>query len=98
MITETESRFIFDTIHRVGRLGGFTPSLESPERSGTLEPPASLQEHADAILARMILTVCDGWTEPKHARIILEDGDPAQPISHGMCATCSAAMQAQEVA
>lgn len=37
------------------------------------------------------MVVCDGWTEPKHPRIVLSIGDPTR-VSHGMCATCEQAM------
>lgn len=33
------------------------------------------------------MVVCDGWTEPRHPRIILKDGDPTR-TSHGMCEAC----------
>jgi hypothetical protein len=55
----------------------------------------TLQQQANAILARMVLTVCDGWTTPRHPRRILSGpGDP-EAVSHGMCADCLAAMNAE---
>ncbi len=36
--------------------------------------------------------VCDGWTNPRHPRIILKQGGPG-PVSHGMCPACAKAMQ-----
>ena len=53
----------------------------------------TLQQQANAILARMVLTVCDGWTTPRHPRRIMSGpGDPLN-VSHGMCAGCVLAMQ-----
>lgn len=40
------------------------------------------------------LVVCDGWIEPRHPRVVLQDGDLAH-LSHGMCPTCSAVMRAK---
>lgn len=40
------------------------------------------------------IAVCDGWTEPRHARIVLKDGDPSR-VSNGMCPACERAMKAQ---
>lgn len=40
------------------------------------------------------LIVCDGWTEPRHPRKVLGDGDPAR-VSHGMCPACQKAMEEQ---
>lgn len=44
------------------------------------------------IFERNPLVVCDGWTEPKHPRKVLKDGDPAR-VSHGLCAECDEAMR-----
>lgn len=48
----------------------------------------TIQEQADVILTNALTVVCDGWTEPRHARVVLTAGDPEQ-ISHGMCDDCS---------
>ena len=42
-----------------------------------------------------ITVVCDGWTFPRHARVILEPGDLTQPVSSGMCAECQRRMEEQ---
>ncbi len=49
------------------------------------------QEQADAILAKALTVVCDGWTEPRHGRKVLKAGDPDR-VSHGMCPDCQAAL------
>ncbi len=58
------------------------------------ESPATLQAQADAILARALTVVCNGWTEPRHAPVILKHGDPER-VSHGMCQACVKAMEEQ---
>lgn len=36
-----------------------------------------------------MVTVCTGWTEPRHATIVLKPEDGGQPgVSHGMCKEC----------
>ena len=54
-----------------------------------LEEPAPVDQTAErlGIGYRRPMSVCDGWTEPRHARKILSPGDPAR-VSHGMCASC----------
>ena len=39
-----------------------------------------------------MLTVCDGWTSPPHARIVLSGTDDGSPVSNGLCKACEAAM------
>ena len=45
-------------------------------------------------IAALPLVVCTGWTEPRHARIVLRQGD-ATRVSHGMCPACEKAMEEQ---
>lgn len=40
---------------------------------------------------RAVTVVCDGWTEPRHARIILKQST-SELVSHGMCAECDEEM------
>lgn len=47
----------------------------------------TIQAQADAIITGGLMVVCDGWTEPRHPRVVLKAGDPEQ-ISHGMCKAC----------
>ena len=42
-----------------------------------------------------LLVVCDGWVEPRHPRIVLQDGDLEGLISHGICEACKEAVEMQ---
>ena len=53
--------------------------------------------HAKNCAVYLPLVVCDGWTEPRHSRRILKNGNP-QHVSHGMCRECSNKMQQQNAA
>lgn len=50
--------------------------------------PAGFQQ---AVLGHDITVVCDGWTEPRHPRVVIKQGNP-RVISHGMCAECQRAL------
>ena len=51
--------------------------------------------HQAGEIPATLTTVCDGWTNPRHARVVLVQGDDSQPLSHGMCAECQRRMEEQ---
>ena len=71
-------------------IGESTPLLTGrPNGLGGSTPPSSAN-----VEVVQPLVVCDGWTNPRHPRVVLRDGDPAR-VSHGMCEACKRAMEEQ---
>ncbi len=63
---------------------------EAKQMAETEKRRGALQAAADAIVADALMVVCDGWTEPRHARKVLRVGN-TDSISHGMCPECELA-------
>lgn len=82
MITNHASRFVFDALH-LERGAAPREAMEGKQPFDVESLPRR---------AYSMMVVCDGWTEPRHARIVLRDGDPAR-VSHGMCAECEEKMK-----
>lgn len=66
-----------------------------PEETRGIQPAIASDSTSSGFDSRQappnLTVVCDGWTQPRHARKVLRRGD-SKYVSHGMCDECRAAL------